>query len=215
MANSINTVGILGAGKVGVVLAQRALAAGYGVYISGSGDPEKIALSTKILTPGAIAVTNKEAAFKGDIVILALPLSKFSSIPKDELAGKLVIDAMNHWHEVDGPRSNAISDAESSSEAVQAYLNNGARVVKALSHMGYHELHDNHRKKGEPGRKAIAIAGDSSADIATVAAFIDTLGFDPLPIGKLAEGRKLEPGNPAFGANVGKGELQELIGGSW
>lgn len=211
MSEKINTVGILGAGKVGVVLAQLALIAGYGVYISGSGDPEKIALSTKILTPGAIPVTNKEAAFKGDIVILALPLSKFSSIPKDELAGKLVIDAMNHWHEVDGPRGEAISDAQSSSEAVQAYLDNGARVIKALSHMGYHELHDNHRKKGEVGRKAIAIAGDSKADVSTIAAFVDSLGFDPLPIGKLAEGCKLEPGSKAFGANVGKSELLELV----
>jgi predicted dinucleotide-binding enzyme len=215
MAQKINNIGILGAGKVGVVLAQLALAAGYGVYISGSGDPEKIALSTKILTPGATAVTNKEAAFKGDIVILALPLSKFSSIPKEELAGKVVIDAMNHWHEVDGPRSDSMNSAQSSSEAVQAYLDNGARVVKALSHMGYHELHDSHRKKGEDGRKAIAIAADSKADTAIVAEFIDTLGFDPLPIGKLAEGCKLEPGMPAFGANVGKSELQELIGGSW
>lgn len=215
MTQNIHTVGILGAGKVGVVLAQRALAAGYSVYISGSGDPEKIALSTKILTPGATAVTNKEAALKSDLVILALPLSKFSSIPKDELAGKVVIDAMNHWHEVDGPRSDAMSDALSSSEAVQDYLDNGARVVKALSHMGYHELHDTHRKKGEAGRKAIAIAGDSQADVATVATFVDALGFDPLPIGKLAEGRKLEPGNPAFGANVGKSELQELVGGGW
>lgn len=206
----MKTISILGAGKVGVVLAQLALKAGYTVYIAGSGSPDKIALTTKVLTPGAHAATKEEAAIKGDIVILALPLSKYASIPRAELSGKLVIDSMNHWPEVDGAREDTVPDVSSSSEHLQAYLPNST-VVKALSHMGYHELHDNPKPTGAPGRKAIAVAGDAKEAVATVASFIDTIGFDPLVLNSLADGCKLEPGQPAFGANTDLTTLRTLI----
>jgi predicted dinucleotide-binding enzyme len=206
----IKSIGILGAGKVGVVLAQLALKAGYSVYLAGSGDSQKIALTTKILTPGAKAVTKEEAAQKGDVVILALPLSKYRTIPTTELRGKLVIDAMNHWYEVDGPRADTIPNNLSSSEQVQTFLQD-TRVVKALSHMGYHELHDGPKQAGESGRKAIALAGDNSEDRKTVAHLIDLLGFDPVEIGELAHGIQLEPGHPAFGANLDAESLRALI----
>lgn len=203
-------ISILGAGKVGIVFAQLAIKAGYTVYIAGSGSPEKIALTASILAPGAMAVTKETAAQKGDIIILALPLSKFRTIPKEALAHKLVIDAMNHWYEVDGPRSDTLDDALSSSEAVQAFLPDST-VIKALSHMGYHELHDFAAPKGSPKRKAIAIAGDSTAGAATVANFIDSIGFEPLLIGNLVAGRILEPGSVGFGIALDKQSLINKI----
>lgn len=207
---NVKTIGILGAGKVGIVLAQLALKAGYSVYIAGSGSAEKIALTVKVLAPGAVAATASEVAVKSDVIILALPLGKFKTIPKNELAGKLVIDAMNYWWEVDGPRGDILPDTQSSSEAVQAFLQD-SRVVKALGHMGYHELHDGPLPAGVEDRKAIAIAGNTTDDVQSVSTIIDTFGFDPLVIGNLPAGVVLEPSQPGFGANLAKQDLAKLL----
>ncbi|MGP5077708.1 NADPH-dependent F420 reductase [Brachybacterium alimentarium] len=212
------TLGVLGAGKVGTVLARLAVAAGHEVLIAGSGDSAKIRLITQILAPGATPVTSREAAERADLVILALPLGKLATVPADALEDTLVIDAMNYWWETDGHLEEFSAASASTSELVQERLP-GARVVKAFNHMGYHELEDLARRPDPSAeaitadakpRAAIAIAGPSP-DAETVAELVDELGFDPVLIGELTEGVRLQPYAEAFGAHGDAASLMKTV----
>ncbi|MCU1407378.1 MAG: putative F420-dependent oxidoreductase [Glaciihabitans sp.] len=204
------TVGILGAGKVGTVLARLLIAAGYRVLIAGSGATSKIALTIEVLAPGATATTADEVASDSDIVILALPLGKFHTIPRDLLRGTLVIDAMNYWWEIDGIRDDLNDPRISTSELVQEFLPE-SRVVKAFNHMGYHDLDEGPKAEATPGRKALGIAGDNAADLETVSAIVNAVGFDPVVVGSLRTSISLEPGSELFGANFTADVIRDAV----
>lgn len=208
----MQTIGILGAGKLGITLAQIATKAGYQVLIASSKDPQAIALTIEVLAPTAQAVTSATAIAKSDVLILAMPLSHYKQVNRQAAKGKIIIDAMNYWWEVDGNRPELLDKTISTSELVQAYFKESI-VIKALNHMGYHDLADESllSDTANPLKKAIAIAGNQRKSINVVKKIIQAFGFDTVVLATLHDGIRLQPGTPAFGANVAEAQLRAMI----
>lgn len=210
---TLDTVGIIGAGRVGAAVARLALAAGYDVVMAGSGEPQHIATLVSYEAPGATAVSAADAA-SADLVVLAIPLGKYRSLPVEALQGVLVIDAMNYWWEYDGAIAEFDDPLTSTSQTLQAFLS-GARVVKTLNHMSVYALEHEARPAGDGQRKALAIAGDGDDDVARVANFIDALGFDAVLAGPLAEGVRLEPHTALFAADESAAQVRAILERFW
>lgn len=202
-------IGILGAGRVGTAIARRALAAGYQVRVASSRPASDISLVLQFTAPGAIAANADEVIAAGDIIVLALPLSKYRSLPAEKLVGKIVIDTMNYWAPTDGTLPE-FEGAPSSSEIVADYLKD-AQLVRSFNHMGYHEMDGEARPAGDPDRRAMAVAGDDAQARDIVAGIIDRMGFDPVDAGRLANARDFAIGTPIFGAPLGRHDLQAAL----
>lgn len=192
---------VLGAGHVGPVIARVAVAAGYDVLIAASGEPEKIALITRVLAPGAQPRWAADAVADADVTVLAIPVHRFAAFDPALVDGKLVIDVMNYWPPVDGVQEMFEDRRYGSSEIVQRRLHRST-VVKALNHIGYHELDDERRASGTPQRRALGVAGDDPGAVSVVAELIDRIGYDPVGLDSLHAGRLLEPGGPVFGVSL-------------
>ena len=203
-----SSLAVLGAGHVGPVIARLAVRAGYPVAIATSGDPEDIALITELVIPGAQPGWAADAVADADIVVLAIPLHRFPDVDPGLLHGKLVVDAMNYWPASDGVLK-AFEDG-GSSEIVARRLG-GSTVVKALNHIGYHELEDRVRPAGAPDRRAAGVAGDDPAAAATIAGLVDRIGYDPVRLESLRAGRVLQPGGPVFGAVLPLPEFERAV----
>jgi hypothetical protein len=184
-------LGIVGAGKMGTTIARLAMAAGYGVAISGSGPAERIALIVEVLAPGALARSTAEVAAYANLIVLVVPMHRFRDLPRELFAGKVVIDAMNYWKDIDGIDSELADAPEGTSVVVQEWFAS-ARVVKSFNQLGYDELATKMRAPGQGGHEAISVAGDDPDAVSTVMQFIDRLGFESVDVGSLVSGRALE-----------------------
>jgi predicted dinucleotide-binding enzyme len=203
-------LGIVGAGKAGTAIARAAVAGGYDVAISGSGPAERIELIVEVLAPGAHALSTDEVVRYAGLIVLAIPIHRFRELRRHLFAGKILVDAMNYWDEIDGVDEQFETTPTGTSTLVQGWFSS-AKVVKSLNHLGYFKFEKSRRPHGTPGRLGMAAAGDDRSAVAEVLHLIDTLGFDPVDAGNLESGLALQPGGPIFGAGHSARELSNIL----
>lgn len=204
----MTTIGLIGAGNIGSQVARLAVAAGHDVVVSNSRGPETLSDLVSELGPRARAATAQEAAERGEIVVVTVPLRAIDAVPVAPLDGKVVIDTNNYYPERDGVIAELEAEEVTTSELLQRHLP-GSKVVKAFNHIYAAELTQHGQPAGSAGRRALAIAGDDAEAKATVAGLLDAFGFDAVDVGPLSESWRIQRDTPGYGPRRTADELRE------
>jgi len=188
-----DSVGIIGAGRLGQAMARTALRAGRSVVIAHSRGPESLASVVSALGDGVSAGTVDEAASAG-IVVVAVPWDRVpEAVQGLNWNGQVVIDATNDWGADD-------LQGRTSSELV-ADLVAGARLVKAANTLGADVLGSDPHEAG--GERVIFISGDDADAKTDVVAVFQDAGFAAIDLGDLATGGAMQQiHHPLAGINL-------------
>ncbi|WP_248802534.1 NADPH-dependent F420 reductase [Pseudomonas sp. MWU13-2100] len=216
-------IGIIGAGFIGRAVAQLLIAAGHEVMLSNSRGPQTMS-SVLSDIPASQVGTVEQAAEFGDVVLVAIPLAHYRSLPAQWLEGKIVLDANNYYPQRDG-RIAALDRFETTTSRLLAEHLSRAKVVKVFNAILAQDLGQDSRPKGAPDRRALPIAADDPVAKALVINLLDDMGFDTVDAGSLDESWRFERAKPAYCIPLDKAGLTaalaaaqrqiELPEGSW
>jgi predicted dinucleotide-binding enzyme len=194
-------IGIIGAGHIGGTLARRLTALGHDVSIANSRGPETLAGLAR--ETGARAVTAREAARAGDLVIVTIPERSVPELPADLFEGVpddvVVVDTGNYYPQRDG-KIDEIERGTTESRWVSRQLRRP--VVKTFNNIYAKHLLERGRPKGTPGRIALPVAGDDPRARGIVRRLVDELGFDPVDAGTLDDSWRQQPGTPVYATDL-------------
>jgi len=188
-----DSVGIIGAGRLGQAMARTALRAGRRVVIANSRGPGSLTSVVTSLGEGVSPGTADDAAAAG-IVVIAVPWDRVpEAVQGLAWSGQVVIDATNDWAADD-------LQGRTSSELV-ADLVPAARVVKAGNTLGAEVLGSDPQEAG--GRRVIFVSGDDADAKADVVAVFQDAGFATIDLGNLATGGAMQQiHHPLAGVNL-------------
>jgi 8-hydroxy-5-deazaflavin:NADPH oxidoreductase len=205
-------IGIIGSGNIGATAARLFIRAGHEVALSNSRGGQGLEDLVGELGSKAHATTIEDAARFGDVILIAIPFGKFSTLPADAFKGKVVIDTGNYYPERDGKFAELDKDETTSSEMMSSHLKE-ARLVKGFNTIYFKHLAtqgDTSRPLEE--RRAIFIAGDDSEAKEIVARLIEEIGFAAVDSGFLHEGgRTQQPGTAVYNKDVTATEAAALL----
>ena len=182
-------IGILGAAKVGQVLARLLANAGHDVVLANSRGPESLhdvvpRLGSRV-TAGHVA-----DALNNPVVILAVPWTRIRDVltPEIDWRGCLLIDATNIFTSY-APAFEVDDLGEDSGSEIVARLAPSAHVVKAFNTLAIDVMVAPPPVDGL--RRVLFVAGDDTDAVAIAQRLVSDLQLRPVPIGSLATGGRL------------------------
>lgn len=201
-------IGIIGAGFVGRAIAKLSLAAGHQVMLSNSRGPHT--LFTQRYAVGGEVGTVEEAAAFGDIVVVAIPLAAYQTIPAASLEGKVVVDANNYYPARDGQIAELDEQRTTTSELLARHLPS-SHIVKAFNAITMNDLEKDGRASGSPDRRALPVASNNAEAREIAIKLLDEFGFDAVDAGPLSESWRFERDRPAYCVPFNKADLEKVL----
>lgn len=202
-------IGTIGSGHIGSTIGGLWIKAGHEVMFS-SRHPEELKDMVQQLGPLAKAGTVPEAIAFAQVVFIAVPYGAIPQIGQQygsTFGHKILIDACNAVPARDGAVSDEV-EKDGIGVTTQKYFPS-ARVVRAFNTMSY-MIFAKEAHRPPPGL-AIPIAGDDPDAVRTAEALVREAGFDPVLVGKLADARRFQRGQPGYGQSVTAAELKQKL----
>jgi 8-hydroxy-5-deazaflavin:NADPH oxidoreductase len=203
-------IGVIGSGKIGGTIGGLWVKAGHSVLFS-SRHPEELKELVSGLGSLAQAGTVAQAVAFGDVIFVAVPYKALPEVGKENAAGlkgKVVLDACNAVAGRDGQELADEVERDGIGAVSQKYLP-GTKLVRAFNTMGY-GVFAKEAHRPDP-KLAIPIAGDDPDAVQMAAGLVRDAGFDPVVVGKLADARRLQRGQPGYGQQVSAAELKQKL----
>ena len=184
------TIGIIGSGNIGHALATHLSNTNYQVLLTNSRGPESLKEMVASIGGTVTPAGFKETVERSDLILMAVPWNRLEEVAKEMAAfsGKIIVDATNNIVSVT-PFQLANTGGKTTGEYV-ANLFPTHRVVKAFNTLGAAILAL--PPQSSAGKRVIVVTGDDKQAKEQVIELIKTIGFEPIDLGTLKEGGKLQ-----------------------
>jgi len=203
-------IGVIGSGKIGGTIGGLWIKAGHPVLFS-SRHPEGLKDMVAGLGSLAQAGSVDQAVAFGDVLFIAVPYGALPQVGQQHAAamkGKVMLDACNAVAGRDGQALADEVERDGIGAVSQKYLP-GTRLVRAFNTMGF-GMFAKEAHRPDP-KLAIPIAGDDPEAVQIAAGLVRDAGFDPVVVGKLADARRFQRGQPGYGQQVSAAELKQKL----
>jgi len=177
-------IAVIGCGELGTTLAEKWAIKGHEIFLGIPDEENSVARKLSLLYKNQIRVcTQREAALKAEIILLAIPLSSLrESIAKlGALNEKLLIDATNPNNELD--------NYSNSSEAILAWTNS-QHIIKAFNSCSIENIKDPYFENNN--RADVFYCGGSLVDKELFEILVHDLNMEAFDFGKLDQALLLD-----------------------
>ena len=147
-----------------------------------------------------------------ELLILAIPFGRVAELPPSLIAAlpaeATVIDAGNYYP----PRDGRIAEIEAGvPETAWVAARLGAPVVRAFNNITDHSLAQPGRSRDAPKRVALPVSGDDPARRAAAMRLVESLSFDAVDAGPLAQSWRQGVGQAAYCTDPTRAELERML----